>query len=543
MGSMSHTADASPHAKPGPSRTRSEVIDWACFSYLTAERAELYRAVIEVFAAAKAEFALHLRSGEVRQGLTRLGDSVELSEVESALQQLEAWGNLQSYQDNTDVSSLNDYYRKRLLYQLSAAGEAAHASTLTFAQRLQQAAKLDARALERIASASGQLRRLVLEMRSGDEIDSVVTLTTIRNLCQDTDELTSRAQSFFRWLHEQTEAERGDLEAFLNYKNQLIEYLQQFVGELILRSSEISEYLLDIRERELERLAQIAASEDVGTPNAALQESHEARLATTTQQWKSRLNGLRGWFVPGAGRPPQSAQLRAAARAAIPRLLQLAAQMNERQSGRSDRVSDLKVLARRFLQCRDDDQAHQLYRAAFALSPARHLRVDQATLIERDQQPVSSRTRWLDADPVVIAPQLRASGRAPSAGVNRRGVDRKSDRAKAKRRLSLEAGRDDASRETLIALGRCQLAEVGELDRHALGLLVELIEQAVAKPQQAVSAETPVIARSHDGTLQIRLWPPVPTPSPGPTQRHACIRSQDGTLMLPDGWMEVTRGR
>lgn len=527
----------------------SAAIDWACFSYLTAERSELYRAVIDVFAAAKSEFVLHLRSGEVRQSLTRIrsltenGQSAELSEVESALQQLEAWGNLQSYQDNADVASLSDYYRKRLLYQLTAAGEAAHASTLTFAQRLRQAAKLDARALERIAAASGQLRRLAEQIREGAVIDSVVALTTIRNLCQDTDELTSRAQSFFRWLHEQTEAERGDLQAFLHYKNQLIDYLQQFIGELILRSSEIRECLLEIREPELFRLAENAATEEVGTPNTALQESHQDRIAETTKQWTSRLNGLRGWFVPGGGRPPQSDQLRAAARAAIPRLLQLAAQINERQSGRSDRVSDLKSLAHHFLLCRDDDQAHQLFRAAFALSPARHLRVDQATLVRRDQHPVPTNRTWLDAEPVVISPQLRASGRGPSAGATRRVVDRKADRAQAKRRLSLEAGRDDASRETLIALGRRRLSDVGHLDRHALGLLVELIEQAVAKPKRQRPIDQPVTGHSRDGTLTIRLWPldgEAGETIQKPAARVAC---PDGVLILPDASIEVTRGR
>ena len=170
-------------------------IDWQCFSYLTVDKAEVYRAIIQVFAVAKAEFTLHLRPAQVRESLHAHDCTLEADEVEAALQQLESWGNLQSYQDRSDAPSLVEFYRKSLLYQMTAAGEAAYASTLTFTERLGQQAKLDARALDRIAEGAGQLERLARNVRDGlTSIDSVVVLTTVRSICQDTDELTSRAQ-------------------------------------------------------------------------------------------------------------------------------------------------------------------------------------------------------------------------------------------------------------------------------------------------------------------------------------------------------------
>ncbi|MEM9659825.1 MAG: TIGR02677 family protein, partial [Planctomycetota bacterium] len=265
------------------------LLDWAVFSYLVAERADLYRAVIDVFADAKAEFSLHLRSGEIRAALTRKGWEVETTDVESTLGQLEAWGNLQSYQDNSDVASLAEYYRKRLLYQLTAEGEAALASSQNFAEQLSRAAKLDVRALERIVSAAGQMQRLVNSLRRAEPLDSAVVLTTLRNICQDAEELTSRAQSFFRWLHEQTEAERGDLESFLAYKQQLIDYLQDFVGELILRGGEIAGHLGAITDDELQALSEAAAEEDVGPPVAGQQEEHGRRVRGAAARWRFRL--------------------------------------------------------------------------------------------------------------------------------------------------------------------------------------------------------------------------------------------------------------
>ena len=253
--------------KDGP---LDSAIDWQCFSYLTADKAPLYRAIIQIFADAKAAFTLHLRPAQVRESLLAHPYGLEADEVEAALQQLERWGNLQSYQDRSDAPSLVEFYRKSLLYQLTAAGEAAHASTLTFTERLRQQAKLDARALDRIGEGTGQLSRLARHFREDPgAVDAVVVLTTVRSLCQDADELTSRAQSFFRWLHEQTESERADLESFLQYKEQLIDYLRQFVSELITRGAEIARRLGTIRDDEYVQLAQLAAEEEVGDPRAA----------------------------------------------------------------------------------------------------------------------------------------------------------------------------------------------------------------------------------------------------------------------------------
>ena len=559
MSNSHHSLSSTPKDAP---------IDWQCFSYLTAERSITYRAIIDVFAAAKAEFSLHLRPAEIRTALGWQSLSLEMDELDSALQQLEAWGNLQSYQDKADVASLADYYRKSLLYQLTAAGEAAHASTLTFAERLAQQAKLDARALERIADGAGQLERLIQQLRvQPDSIDSMLVLTTLRSLCQDADELTSRAQSFFRWLHEQTESDRNDLQAFLAYKERLIDYLQQFVGELITTGNEIATRLNRISKDEYTQLAQLTAVEEIGLPRAGEEAEHPTRIRESALRWRQRLVGLCGWFSRQGTRPAQLEQLRAAARAAIPRLIQLAGQMNDQQSGRSDRVADLRTLATHFLRCRNDAEAHQLFRAAFALSPCRHLRIDLPTIEDRDQNPIKTSERWVDARPVEFSPQLRKSGRQPGAAPHRRIVDRSEQRAAAKRRLQMETGKKDSSRETLIALGKRKLSQIGELDHDAFHLLLELIELANAHPTPHRNRAIPQIIRatSRDGSVQIALNPLAAAANSdvlnGPSLPNdlstldahyeyrvaenrralAKIYISSGCLMLPDRWMEVTR--
>ena len=76
------------------------------FTYATAEKAPLYRAIMRVFMEARALFTFHLRPGQIRE---RIGGavfpiSVDQAEIDSALSQLSDWGNLEALPDTGDVA-------------------------------------------------------------------------------------------------------------------------------------------------------------------------------------------------------------------------------------------------------------------------------------------------------------------------------------------------------------------------------------------------------------------------------------------------------
>jgi uncharacterized protein (TIGR02677 family) len=269
----------------------------------------------------------------------------------------------------------------------------------------------------------------------------------------------------------------------------------------------------------------------LGPPALGEAEVHQAALDSAQRAWLGRLLGLHGWFVGRDGRPPQSEQLRAAARAAIPRLLMIASQINERRASRSNRQADLRRLALWFASAADDAAAHRLFRAAFASSPARHLRVDEATLEARDQEEAGDFLSWLEASPITIAPQLLKTGRQPAGSASRRIVDRSAERAQVRRRLSMESSRESSARETLIALGRRRLSEVGHLDPDAFRLLLELLELAVSKPGSTRAMTT----RSRDGSVQITVDCVHDLP------RVAVLATEAGSLRTADLWLEVAR--
>ena len=122
------------------------------FRHVSAEKSEFYRCIMDVFAAAKRQYRLQLRPDEVLGEARWLGAPPRIEDVNTALAQLAAWGNLESHPDTARVSSLSDFYRARFLYRLSQGGEAVEASLALFVQTLQRRAELQTVALEDIAS-------------------------------------------------------------------------------------------------------------------------------------------------------------------------------------------------------------------------------------------------------------------------------------------------------------------------------------------------------------------------------------------------------
>lgn len=73
------------------------------FRHVTVDKAALYRAIMDVFAAAKRQFRPYLRPDEVLCEAAWPNEPPVLEEVRTALAQLVDWGNLESQPDTAQV--------------------------------------------------------------------------------------------------------------------------------------------------------------------------------------------------------------------------------------------------------------------------------------------------------------------------------------------------------------------------------------------------------------------------------------------------------
>lgn len=104
---------------PETSRYPRPDATYTVFVHLNAEKSPLYRAILGAFVAERARFALALRPSEIQAALASAdGPALLPDEVDSALRQLCDWGNLDDSPDTAEAVSVEEFYRKRRLYQL-----------------------------------------------------------------------------------------------------------------------------------------------------------------------------------------------------------------------------------------------------------------------------------------------------------------------------------------------------------------------------------------------------------------------------------------
>ncbi|WP_205856913.1 DUF2397 family protein [Phytoactinopolyspora endophytica] len=165
--------------------TRDEPEDgpgrFGVFAHLTSPGAETYRRTMAVFVMAKERFQVRLRPEDVYSELLTDGDPVvEMDEVAGKLDSLENWGNLRSDPDTSRVTAVEDFYRRRLLYQLTHPGEAAERALRTYDDALGRRGALQAVALADIELG---LRELMV-LAAADEPDLGKLRSTLNWACR-----------------------------------------------------------------------------------------------------------------------------------------------------------------------------------------------------------------------------------------------------------------------------------------------------------------------------------------------------------------------
>jgi uncharacterized protein (TIGR02677 family) len=475
---------------PPPSLPRSAP---ALFSHVIADNAPLYRAILDVFAASKRQFRLHLRPDDVLAEAAWPAEPPTMETVQQALGQLVDWGNLQAQPDTARVATIEDFYRKRLLYRMTSGGEAAEAGLQAFVEALQRRAELQSVALDDIRESLISLGQLSRE----SPLDAAKVHGALRGLVHVFEGLSSNAEAFMSGLARTIELQRAEVAAVMSFKTRLIEYLQRFIGDLVTRSSQIAELLIELRPFE-RALLQVAAERDArnaAPDDAALDtDAVDERLSA----WKERWAGLSRWFVSGGRERAQAELLRASALSAIPRLLQAVSLLSERRAGRSDRAADFRRLALWFADSGGDGGAHRLWRAAFALSPARHLALAVA------EEKVGANTPWRDSPGIAVLPKLREQGVLPSRGAPPRILDRSAERSLLAARVAEEAAETEAARQRLATGRDTRLSQLGHLDSSSFRLFLTLMGEALASQ---TDPDQPVERLTGDGTLMVRLVP------------------------------------
>jgi uncharacterized protein (TIGR02677 family) len=357
--------------------------------------------------------------------------------------------------------------------------------------------------------------------------------TLLRDLAGLLESLAANASAFMSGLQRTIELQDAMEDAFLAYKDQLIGYLERFIGDLQVKSGEIAQALRELDQLGVERLLELAAGREAGDAAPAMlgdDAEVEAALSAKCDIWQSRWSGLRAWFVGTRAHPSQAHLLRQRARAAIPDLLAVVVLLQERRAGRSDRTADFRALAVWFAEAPSEADAHRLWRVAFGLSSSRHLTADAAALSLVDSHSITTTTSWLEAEPVPISPRLRATGRYQRPGTIAQVVDRSAARSLLAEQLEAEHQQTLLARQRLATGRPMRLSDLGALDRAEFSLFLGLLGDTLAA---ASPASSEIDTLTSDGSLRVQL-------APTADGVIAHIHTPDGVFSGTDHFITIT---
>lgn len=499
------------------------------FAYLAAPNAPLYRRIMRALLAEKERFTVHVRPEQVQAAVGADGNGgVSEDAIADALERLagHSWGNLLAFPDSSRVTALEDFYRRRMLYQMSRQGEAAERALAQYDAALGTRGSLQSVALEDIVVLLTGLREKVTEHAAGRETDAALTHQSLRSLRERFVELAENAVAFMGSIQRTIDLHDADVEAFLAYKEQLIDYLERFINDLLTRGAAIAELLGSFPSDGVRWLVTVAAEREA--LDAAPGEKDTAVAAARTI-WLRQWSGLTDWFVSSSARESEAKLLRARARAAIPALLAVVRALHDKAGGRSDRTHDFLTLARWFAQLPEDGDRHRLWRAAFGLASVRHLSVTAATEAAWAAADLGNATTWAEAPPVEISPQLRRTGSYERRGKPARVADRSVGKAALRALARQEAEQTAEARRRILTGGPKPLSAFGVLDPEAFRLFLGLLGDALSA--MGPSASTAQVHTS-DGELTVTL-------TRIEDAGIALISTPDGQLAGPDYLVDI----
>ena len=486
------------HVLDSEERTQLQVLKAA-----TEASTALYGAILAVLVAAKERYQVQVRTEDIATELT--ANRLDTTTLTSALEQLKDWGAVTWTQDTSRVARLEDFHRRRELWQLTAAGSATHESILRVLGAAEQAGSLQRTLFRDIRE---NLDALAIAVDNGD---ATATYLRMRDLDAALRDLAANARDFHATMAELRREHELDPEKFLAYKHLLIDYLQRFLDDLFCYRAQIAGRVGAIEERGVDRLVSLAAA---GDDSAGLFANHDL-----VARWHDRWAGLVSWFR--ADRTERSAgaeELAAATTTAIRDLMAFLRRLTESASRPITRSSELIHLARWFVRC-DPDDAHRLFDAAFGLAAPHHLGQE-----EDDTGRTPAATSWWDAPPVDVPVTLREYGRRASAPPPSAAIDY----SDARQRLASDHHKRRAARVDAAARLTARPIEGRLLTSGELSLLLELVDRALH--QRPLTGAFKVEVEGEGVRLILAT-----------ADGGATLATASGTMTLPGAALEVYR--
>lgn len=332
-------------------------------NYLRAENVSRYRVIIRYFFLEYEKIHYWLYKEDIYNMMIHLEgyEDYTMDQCQQDLQSLVEWKNLTAMQDSQKVKTIEDFKNRKYRYQLSEYSVEIERMTIRLEKLEIEGASLEPTLIERIYNHLCQIK----EIKMKKQIDIHGWL---QFLMTDFIRLNQNYQDYIKTLNSAKAEELMKTEAFLVYKDKLINYLRTFVKTLQEKGTLISLQLESISQDDLEYIFQQATDYELSIPRLDVELSYEEIYDNFQGKWQN----LYYWFV-GRNDQNEMDRLNDITNDIIRKITRYAQQIVEMNNRGSNRKEQYEYLANIFMKCQDINEAHCLSAYVFGVADCLHL--------------------------------------------------------------------------------------------------------------------------------------------------------------------------
>jgi uncharacterized protein (TIGR02677 family) len=470
--------------------------------YLTAENAARYRVIMRFFYEQHQRLRYWLYKEDVFDYMKQFAvfSDYTIEKCEQDLNALSQWKNLISTQDTAKASTLEEFKNKKFRYQLSPYSIEIERMTIRLESLSGYGGSLEPSLFERIYTSLLKIKEFSASS------DTAAVHRWWQDLNGDFENIYHNATDYIASLQSSRADELMKTEAFIVYKDRMIDYLRDFIKDLQRFSSAIEEFLKNLDESTAESVVEKLVEYELSVPRIdAIPEPDEVR-----EEIKSRWQNLTGWFLGFGGDESEAYRLFSVTNEIIRKITRFAARIAESRSRTLSRKADYLKLAAAFARCKDLNEAHRLSAAAFGAFNTRHLSGE----FERGTESITGGVWEEKPARFILKPKIRNYSENGAAGAIRDCSESKS-RKLEEYLLSLEQERDMV--ESLISGNRINLAQLPEVEPFVRITLLRWIGKAMGNRSR--------MAKTEDGRLYRVIFPK--------DNERVWLKCRDGNINMP----------
>ncbi len=441
--------------------------------YLNADNADRYRCIMRIFYEQYGKLKYWLYQEDVYQLMVQdpYFQGYQLEQCQQDLTMLTEWKNLAAVQDTRNVRTVEEFRSRKFRYMMTEYSVEIERLVERLANLHIEGSSLEPSLLERIRIALEKFPEMANE-------DPEHVYSWWNDINNDFVRLNRNYQDYIRDLSSVKAEEMMKTEAFLIFKDRLIEYLRSFVKSLQKNAGIIGEVLAEIDEDTRDQVMGLVIRYELSIPRV----DGEVTESELREKNYGRFESIFDWFVGRHGDDSEAGHLFDATNEIIRRITRYAARISEKNSLGVGRREEYRKVAELFLACGDLEEAHRMSAMVFGMERPWHLRS------EKVRETDSMNTSVYDEAPDVFVLKSRVRGGREKE--NRTAI---SDTARERERVkrdTMRRLRRERKKLTALEENRCiDFAHLPVIEAGVRGILLRWLSDAMESPDHSARTE------------------------------------------------------